>query len=355
MTLKDLGYNRNLAAYREENNLDSFDIGRIISEHKDRYTVKTDKVDFDSELIGNLRFTAASRYDLPAVGDWVAISEYDKGKALIHAVFPRHSIIERQAVGKSGQIQIIATNVDYGLIVQSVNRDFSINRLERYLTICNASNVIPVVVLSKIDLINDLKLEKLVKQVEKRIKDVPVIAISNKSSIGVDKLSTIIKKGKTYCLLGSSGVGKSTLLNKLYGKNVMNTEAISRNIDRGKHITSHRELFILQNGGIMIDNPGMREVGISDASSGLKITFDMILELSGNCKFNDCKHINEKGCAVLDALENGAIDVDSYENFQKMERERQHFESSIEEKRQKDKDFGKMIKNVKKQRKHDKY
>ncbi len=146
MILEDLGYNTNLESYRKDQNLDSFNVGRVISEHKERYTVKTDIAEFDSELIGNLRFIAESRHDFPAVGDWVAISEYDEGKALIHSVFPRHSIIERQAIGKSSQTQIIATNVDYGMIVQSVNRDFNINRLERYLTICNASNVKPILI-----------------------------------------------------------------------------------------------------------------------------------------------------------------------------------------------------------------
>ncbi len=355
MTLENLGYNENLEQYRKDNNLESFNIGRVISEHKDRYVVKTDTTEFDSELIGNLRFTAENRYDLPAVGDWVAISEYDENKALIHSIYPRHSIIERQAVGKSGQIQIIATNIDYGLIVQSVNRDFNINRLERYLTICNASKVKPIIILSKIDLIDELALNELLIKIKERIKDVPLIAISNQSHIGLDKLTSIFKNGKTYCLLGSSGVGKSTLLNKITGKEFMNTSAISQSIDRGKHVTSHRELIVLENGGILIDNPGMREVGITDSNAGLEITFDDIVKLSYDCKFNDCTHINEKGCAILEAVDNGSIDSDSYSNFQKMERERAHFESNVEEKKKKDKNFGKMIREVKKQRKNNKY
>ena len=166
MTLEDLGYNKELGEYRKKNNLDSFGIGRVISEHKDRYTVKTEDGEFDSELIGHLRFTATNRNELPYVGDWVSISEYDEGKALIHAVFPRKSIVERKAVGKLGQTQIIATNIDYGLIVQSVNRDFNINRLERYLTICHASKIEPIIVLSKVDLIEKKELEGLINQVK---------------------------------------------------------------------------------------------------------------------------------------------------------------------------------------------
>ena len=154
MTLEDLGYTSELAAHRKEHLLESFGLGRLTSEHRGRYTVKTENDEFDAELVGNLRFSAESKHDLPAVGDWVSISEYDENKALIHAVFPRKSIVERKAVGKMGQTQIIATNIDFGLIVQSVNRDFSVNRLERYLTICNASKIEPIIVLSKVDLID---------------------------------------------------------------------------------------------------------------------------------------------------------------------------------------------------------
>jgi len=323
-------------------------------EHKERYVVKTPANEYDAELIGNLRFTAESRYDFPVVGDWVSLSEYDEGKALIHAIFPRTSIIERQAVGKSGQVQIIATNIDFGLIVQAVDRDFNLNRLERYLTICNASNVEPIIVLSKIDLINSSELESILARIGQRIKDVLVITVSNQT-LGYKKLEMVIEKGKTYCLLGSSGVGKSTILNNLSGKLQMKTGEISSSVNKGKHITSHRELIVLDTGGILIDNPGMREVGIADTTSGLEITFDTIIGYAQNCRFKDCTHIHEKGCAVLTAFDNGEIDKDSYSNFQKMLREKIHFESDSVERKKKDKDFGKMVKNVKKQRKNIKY
>lgn len=348
MTLDDLGYDIELEKYRQSQNLDVFEVGRIISEHKERYVVKTDKREYDGEIIGNLRFTAHHRSDFPAVGDWVAISEYDNDKVLIHSVFPRKTIIERQAVGKQGEKQIIATNIDYALIVQAVDRDFNINRIERYLTICNTSNVNPIIVLNKIDLITDNELSILVHKVQERIKKVPIIPISNESQKGLIKLKESIEKGKTYCLLGSSGVGKSTLLNNLSGRELMKTNTISTSTNKGRHVTSHRELIILENGGILIDNPGMREVGIADSKEGLEITFNEIIELSKDCKFKDCTHTTEVGCAVLKALENCVIDKSSYENFLKMEREKEHFESTIAEKRKKDKDFGRMIKNYKK-------
>ncbi|WP_111623592.1 ribosome small subunit-dependent GTPase A [Arenibacter echinorum] len=354
MILENLGYNKVLEEYRKAHHLDSFGIGRVISQHKDRYTVKTEDGEFDAELIGNLRFTATNKNDLPAVGDWVSLSEYDENKALIHAVFPRKSTVERKAVGKLGQTQIIATNIDFGLIVQSVNRDFNINRLERYLTICNASKIEPIIVLSKVDLIENQQLEKLMAQVKDRVKNVPLFAISNQSQIGIEKLKSKLTKGKTYCLLGSSGVGKSTLINTLTGTHFMETGEISQSIDRGRHITSHRELIVFEN-GILIDNPGMREVGITHNSDGLATTFDAIQIMAKDCKYSDCTHTNEKKCAVLDAINHGGLDFDTYANFIKMEKERMHFELDLKERKKKDKDFGKMIKRVQKERKNNKY
>jgi len=355
MTLEDLGYNPNFENFRNTHGFYSFEVGRVTSEHKERYVVKTYEKEFDAEIIGNLRFSALSRSDFPAVGDWVAISEYDENKALIHAVFPRKTIIERQAVGKQGEKQIIATNIDYAFIVQAVDRDFNINRIERYLTICNASNVKPIIILNKIDLINDGELEKLISSVQQRVKQAPVLAISNESQMGIEELTKKIEKGHTYCLLGSSGVGKSTLINNLSGKHVMETNTISSSSNKGRHVTSHRELVVLEGGGILIDNPGMREVGIADSNDGLEITFDTIVKLSESCKFKDCTHTTETDCAVISAVENGEIDESSYENYLKMEREKEHFESTVAEKRKKDKDFGKMIKTFKKNRKSNKY
>ena len=352
MTLENLGYTTELENYRKNQQLDSFGIGRVISEHKERYIVKTAEKEYEGEIIGNLRFTAQKRSDFPAVGDWVAIAEYDDNKVLIHAVFPRKTIIERQAAGKQGEKQIIATNIDYAFIVQAVDRDFNINRIERYLTICHAARVNPIIILNKIDLIEKDELKNLVASVQKRIKQAPVMAISNESQSGIESLKSIIKKGNTYCLLGSSGVGKSTLLNNLSGKQIMKTNAISTSTNRGRHITSHRELLVLENGGIIIDNPGMREVGITDSADGLEVTFETIAELSKSCKFKDCTHTTELGCAVLAAVEKGDVDELTYENYQKMEREKKHFESTVAEKRKKDKDFGKMMKNYKKLNKY---
>jgi ribosome biogenesis GTPase len=349
MELADLGYNENYQKFRMEQNLDNFERGRVIAEHKERYIVRTVHGEFEAEITGNMRFTATNREDFPAVGDWVLLTTYESDFAIIHRILPRFSLIKRQAAGESGEIQIIAANIDYAFLVQAVDRDFNINRLERYLTICNSSKVCPIIVLSKVDLISEQRLDEIMERVKTRINNVPVIAISNETQVGFDTIRTTIEKGKTYCMLGSSGVGKSTLINHLSGKTIMRTESISQSTHKGRHITSHRELFILENGGIIIDNPGMREVGIADSAGGLEITFDRIISLSQKCRFQDCTHTKETGCSVIEAVEKGEIDAASYENYLKMEREKEHFESSLAERRKKDKEFGKIVKNYKKE------
>lgn len=347
MTLEELGYNKKFGAFRIEQKLNDFEIGRIIAEHKERYTVKTPLGEYEAEITGNMRFSAVSREDFPAVGDWVALSTYDTESAIIHKILPRFSIIKRQAVGQFGEVQIIATNIDYALLVQAVDRDFNINRLERYLTICYSSKVNPIIVLTKTDLINEQEKSNIIESINQRISNISVFPISNETQDGYEALKRVIEKGKTFCMLGSSGVGKSTLLNNCSGRSIMRTDSISQSTSKGRHITSHRELTILDNGGILIDNPGMREVGIADTAIGLETTFDKIVNLSQKCKFKDCTHTNEAGCSVLDSVKNGEIERSTFENYLRLEREKVHFDSTVEERRKKDREFGKMIKNYK--------
>ena len=347
MKLEDLGYNVLIEKLRIENGLEDFDIGRVIAEHKERYTVRSESGEFEAEITGNMRFSGVSREDFPAVGDWVALINYDPEMAIIHKILPRLSLISRKAVGKETGRQVIASNIDYAFLVQATDRDFNINRLERYLAISYSSKVRPVIVLTKTDLAGKERLNEIIDSLKLRIESVPVFAISNETKDGYEALEEIIIKGRTYCFLGSSGAGKSTLINNLSGKEIMKTASISESTSRGRHITSHRELIVLDQGGVLIDNPGMREVGIADSSDGIKTTFDTIINLSGHCKYKDCTHTNEPGCAVLEAVERGGIDRGTYENYLKMEREKAHFELSVSEKRKKDKKFGKMVKNVK--------
>ncbi|UCH13786.1 MAG: ribosome small subunit-dependent GTPase A [Bacteroidales bacterium] len=355
MTLEDLGYNSSLEKSRIQQNLETLDIGRIISEHKERYVVKTANYEFEAEITGNLRFTASIRSDFPAVGDWVAVSVFDNNLAIIHKILPRKNLLERQSVGKFGEKQPIAANIDFAFIMQSADRDFNINRLERYLTICYSARVVPIIVLSKTDLISETESGILLKKLGSRIGNIRVFAISNQTKAGYDRLLKVLKKGKTYCILGSSGVGKSTLINNLAGKDVMRTRSISISTKKGRHTTSHRELIVLEGGGIFIDNPGMREVGIADTADGLETAFDTIFNLSGDCKFKDCTHTHEKGCAVLAAVEKGILDKATYNNYLKIEKENLRFKTSIFEKRKKDRAFGKICKEGVKKRKQDKY
>lgn len=348
MMLENLGYNDTFEKFRIEHNLLDFEIGRVISEHRERYIVKTTNGEFETEITGNMRFTAEKREDFPAVGDRVTLTIHNNTFAVIHKILPRFSIIKRQAVGQFGEIQVIATNVDYAFLIQAADRDFNINRLERYLTICNSSKVKPIIVLTKVDLIDENEINEIINSIKARIKNIPIIPISNQTKSGYESINTYIKQGKTYCMLGSSGVGKSTLLNNLSGKNIMKTDSISQSTNKWRHITSHRELIVLDNGGILIDNPGMREVGIANTESEWEITFDTIYKLSKSCKFKDCTHSHEMGCRIIEALDKSEIDKTSYENYLKIEKEKKHFESSLAEKRKKDKDFGKMVKNYKK-------
>lgn len=355
LKLEDLGYNDKLEEFRLEQKLDNFEAGRVIAEHKERYIVKTINGEYEAEITGNMRFSAKSREDFPAVGDWAALTSYDSDFAIIHKILPRYSIIKRQAIGHFGEVQVIAANIDFALLIQAVDRDFNINRLERYLTICYSSKVSPIIILSKTDLIDDQRKNEIIESIKTRIDNIPIFAVSNLTQDGLETIQTLIEKGKTYCMLGSSGVGKSSLMNNLCGKNIMKTDAISLSTNKGRHVTSHRELIILENGGILVDNPGMREVGIADSEAGLETTFDKIFSLSQNCKFTDCTHTSESGCAVLEAVESGEIEKSSYDNYIKLEKEKEYFESTVLERRKKDKEFGKMVKNYKKDRSKKKF
>jgi ribosome biogenesis GTPase len=348
MNLFDLGFTNELDAYLKDNNLSDFSIGRVTQEHRERYIVSTGENEYDAEITGNLRFSASSREGFPAVGDWVAMTIFDHGVAIIHNILPRKSVLERQAVGKYGEKQIISTNIDVAFIIQSINNNFSINRLERYLTISYVANIEPVLVISKIDLSTENDIQNTIRDLENRDRKVKYILLSNITLNGLDEISDFIQKGKTYCVVGSSGVGKSTLINNLLKKNILKTGQISQSTNKGRHITDHRELFVLENGGIIIDTPGMRELGMIDNIDGIKTTFQSIHDISLKCKFPDCKHFSEAGCAVIEAINNGSIDKDSFDNYRKIQKEQERFQISVAEKRKKEKEFGKMVKNYKK-------
>jgi ribosome biogenesis GTPase len=345
MNLFDLGFTKEISEQVEQIDLSEFTIGRVSHEHRERYVVFDGENEYNAEIIGNLRYSANSRSDFPAVGDWVVMKTYNNDQAIIHKVLTRRSVLARQAVGKSGEEQIISTNIDVAFIVQAINNNFSINRLERYLTICYSANIEPVLIISKSDLATDEEIRNAIDYLEKREKKLKYFLLSNITLKGLDQILEFVQKGKTYCVVGSSGVGKSTLINNLLKKNLIRTGQISHSTNKGRHTTEHRELYIMENGGIIIDNPGMRELGITENSAGIKTTFQEIEDLALQCKFSDCTHRNESGCAVLEAVEAKIVDKDSYENYLRMRKEQDRLQITVAEKRRKDKVFGKILKN----------
>lgn len=348
MKLEQLGFTKQIGEIMDLENLNENELARVIVEHKERYRVQNVDGTYHAEIIGNLRYSARGRVDFPAVGDWVKITMMDTSSAIILEVLPRYTMLQRQAVGKMGEIQIIATNIDYAFIVQSVGHDFNLKRMERYLAICYASNIEPLILLTKTDLASEEEIVGLQTQIRDRIKDAVVIALSNETKQGLDKLNDMMKPYKSYCFLGSSGVGKTTIVNFLKGEKILKTSPVSDSTSKGRHTTSHRELIILPNKSIVIDTPGMRELGMTDQADGIEQTYEDIVAFSEECRYMDCTHTNETGCAVLEAVDQGDIPEEMLRNYLKLMREQEHFSSTVVEKRKKDKDFGKMVKEVKK-------
>lgn len=344
--LKSLGLSKFLEDYVVTNNVDLKTIARVAEEHKERYVINTGSEELNAEVTGNMRFSADSRLDFPAVGDWVVYQKFDDDFAIINQLLPRYSSISRKSVNKDGEIQLIAANIDFAFLVQAVDQDFNINRLERYLTIVKSGKVKPIVLLSKIDLIDKEILDGYIKSIKEREEDIEVFPFSNESGEGLDPLEKSLIAEKSYCLLGSSGVGKSTLINRLLNTDRMDTRTISDSTGKGKHTTTHREMILLENNSILIDTPGMREIGVTDNKEGLEETFEDIEQYMTECKFTDCTHSNEPGCAVLEALETGNISKQKFENYLKLKKESDHFARTSLEKKKRDKDFGKMVKSI---------
>ena len=291
---------------------DGLDIARVTQQHRELYKIVTEHGEINATVSGKFAHDAVSRAAFPVVGDWVMV----KGD-VIHAVLTRKSIIARQSAGTTGAEQAIAANIDYIFICMSLNQDFNIRRLERYLTICWDSAATPVIVLTKSDLCDDLA-EKLAQAQAVSI-GVDILTCSSVNGDGIDKIREYATPGKTITFIGSSGVGKSTLINGLTGQDIMVTKEVSAGNDKGSHATTHRQLIAISTGAVVIDTPGMREIKmhIGDASS----TFSDIAELALMCKFRTCNHESEPGCAILQAIENGKLDQSRLSSFKKLERE----------------------------------
>ncbi|MCK9555935.1 ribosome small subunit-dependent GTPase A [bacterium] len=348
INLEDIGYSDFFDANRKNKENKTLIPARIISEHKESYILRNETSELSAKITGKMIFTALSREDYPAVGDWVLITVLDKEQAVIREILPRKTVLIRKSANNSDK-QLIASNIDVALIVQSPDRDYNLNRFERYITLAESEDIKPVIVLNKMDLLSNNELDTKIIGIRERFKNIEIYTTSIITGEGIADLKNSIKKGLTYCFLGSSGVGKSSIINSILGENLIKTDEISSCSNRGRHITTHRELFILENGGILIDNPGMREIGVLDSATGIKSVFSEIYELSKACKFSDCCHVNEPECAVLEAISSGSLDKSKYDNYIKLVKENEYNTMTKLEKREKDRKFGQFIKTAKKQ------
>ena len=323
------------------------DLARVVSVHKDSYVVTKGTGEVFAELSGNMLYTASSSLDMPTTGDWVYADFFDNDShAIIHEVMPRRTLLTRKSAGKSVDFQLIAANIDVAFVIQSVDYNLNLRRLERYLVMVNESEITPIILLSKCDLISSKELEEIEASILNIAPQTTVLAFSNLSGENIETIKNLLLPEQTYCLLGSSGVGKTTLLNSILGSDEFETQSVSKKDGKGRHTTTSRELIQLENGAFIIDTPGMRELGNLSIDTGLEETFAEILELARHCKFGNCSHTNEKGCAILSAIEAGELSEQRYNNYIKMKKESAFNDMSYSEKRQKDKDFGKLIKTT---------
>jgi ribosome biogenesis GTPase / thiamine phosphate phosphatase len=323
-------------------------IARVTAVDRGAFLVRNQDGEAPAELAGKFRFAVESAADLPCVGDWVCVQCHASGgPAIVQSVVPRKTFLRRKCPGKHVDFQMIAANIDVAFIVQACGYDFSLARLDRYLVIANDGAIEPWILLTKTDLLSPGEIEDAIAQVRRRCAFANVMTLSNITGAGLDELRALLSPGRTYCLLGSSGVGKTTLINRLIGHEVLDTRAVS-GTGEGVHTTSRRQLLMLDGGSMLIDTPGMRELGLLGAGDGLDDTFSDIHEQSASCRFVDCTHTDEPGCAVRLAVDHETFSQDRYQSYLKLRKEAEFHDLSYAEKRKKDRSFGRFIKTAKK-------
>jgi len=349
MTLRNLGFDQWFEASVLDAIPEGWALARVCAVNRGSCLVRDGAQEVPAELSGRLCFQMDNPAALPCVGDWVAVQHYNDGAAaIIHQVLPRRTFLRRKAAGQGHEHQMIAANVDTAFLVQSCRFDFNPARLERYLVVAAEGRVEPVVVLTKTDLTGAEELERKIAAVRART-GARVVALSSVTGEGFAALRELLTAGKTYCLLGSSGVGKTTLLNRLLGREAFETKEVS-GTGEGTHTTTRRQLVILGQGAILIDSPGMRELGLMDAGDeGLSGGFDDVAALAANCRYADCQHWREPGCAVRAAIKSGELAEERLASYFKLRKESEFNAMSALERRRKDKAFGRFVKAVKKQ------
>ena len=360
MQLESLGWNENLARTFEPFHDRNLVPARVSEEHKERYLLLSEHGELAAEVSGKFMHAAVSRADFPVVGDWVAVAARpSENFAVIHALLPRASMVSRKAVlgGTKTDEQALAANIDTLFLVSGLDGDFNIRRIERYLTVAWDSGALPVIVLNKADICEDL--DDRISEVESVAIGTAILPISAEAKDGVDQLRPFLKPGTTAAFLGSSGVGKSTIINGLLGEKRLRTQSVSDFKSKGHHTTTFRQMIQLPAGAVVIDTPGMRELGIWTNAEGLERTFEDIEQLASQCRFSDCQHNAEPGCAIRAALENGALEAERYERYVKLRKEMAHLERRIDVARQrresrewdrKIRTYHKTIKELKKKR-----
>jgi ribosome biogenesis GTPase len=347
MELKELGFDNWFQDKQKEIQKPDCSVARVTRVDRARYMVRGEEKEVEAELTGKLLFGADSSEDLPCVGDWVFVQYYNDGAlAIIHDRFPRKAFLRRKSSGRESAYQIIASNIEVAFIIQSCDLDFNVRRLERYLIMAKEGHVEPIILLSKRDLVASQDLEERLSEIRHARMAARVIAFSNTSEVGLEAVRETLEKGKTYCLLGSSGVGKTTLLNRLIGSELFQTNSVRDSDGRGRHTTARRQLVVLDNGALLIDTPGMRELGMMGVGASIEDSFSDLHELSGECRFNDCTHAVEVGCALLMAVQKGELSAERYQSYMKLTKESEFHQMSYVDRRKKDKQFGRMIKTA---------
>lgn len=304
-----------------------------------------------AELAGKFYFLADTPEELPCVGDQVEVQYYDEGAAaIIHSVLPRRTFLRRRKPGERVEYQMIAANIDLAFIVQSLHFDFNIRRMDRYLVMAADGGVEPLLLLTKTDLITPEELAHRIDAIRAAGITARILPLSSTSGAGLEEFRALITPGLICCLLGSSGVGKTTLINRLLGREALATQEVSAT-GEGTHATTRRQLILLENGAMVIDNPGMRELGLLGAGEGMDLGFDDIQSLAAGCRYTDCSHVQEPGCAVRAAVAAGTMSQERYNSYLKLKKESDYYEMSYVEKRRKDKEFGRFINKALKQMK----